>query len=143
MNIIIGSDHAGFKLKDACKIFLEESTEHQIKDVGVFSKESSDYPKIAHEVAQAVSRGEYERGILICGSGIGMSMVANRYRGVRAALCHNIYAAKMGREHNNANILTMGERVTGVGLSLEILRLFLETPFEGGRHEARVSLFDC
>ena len=72
-----------------------------------------------------------------------MSMVANRYRGVRAALCHNIYAAKMGREHNNANILTMGERVTGVGLSLEILRLFLETPFEGGRHEERVALFDC
>ena len=143
MNIIIGSDHAGFELKEACKIFLDESTEHQIKDIGVFSKESSDYPKIAHEVAQAVSRGEYERGILICGSGIGMSMVANRYRGVRAALCHNIYAAKMGREHNNANILTMGERVTGVGLSLEILRLFLETPFEGGRHEERVALFDC
>jgi ribose 5-phosphate isomerase B len=142
MDIIIGSDHAGFELKEACKVFLKESTEHQIKDVGVLSKESSDYPKIAHEVAQAVSRGEYERGILICGSGIGMSIVANRYRGVRAALCHNIYAAKMSREHNNANLLAMGERFTGVGLSLEILRVFLETSFEGGRHEARVALID-
>ena len=142
MDIIIGSDHAGFELKEACKAFLEESGEHTIKDAGVFSKASSDYPKVAHGVAQAVSRGEYERGILICGSGIGMSIVANRYRGVRAALCHNIYAAKMGRQHNNANLLAMGERFTGLGLSLEILKVFMETPFEGGRHEARVDLID-
>jgi ribose 5-phosphate isomerase B len=142
MNIIIGSDHAGFELKEACKVFVEESTRHSVTDAGVFSRESSDYPKIAHQVARAVSRGEYERGILICGSGIGMSIVANRYRGVRAALCHNIYAAKMGREHNDANLLIMGERFTGLGLSLEILKVFMETAFEGGRHEARVALID-
>jgi len=143
MKIMIGSDHAGFGLKETCRQFLESSGAYQVHDVGVFSRESTDYPKIAHRVAKAVSRGEYDRGILVCGSGLGMSMVANRYAGVRAALCHNIYSARLSRLHNDANILAMGERVLGVGLALEILDVFLKTEFEGGRHKARVDQIDA
>ena len=142
MKIIIGSDHAGFELKETCKGFLEDSGEHGLLDVGVFTRASSDYPQIAHKVARAVADGEYERGVLICGSGIGMSIVANRYKGVRAALCHNLYAARMSRLHNDANVLTMGERVLGVGLALDILDVFLKTAFEGGRHQARLDQID-
>ena len=142
MTIIIGSDHAGFALKEACKVHLQKEGTWEIKDIGVFSRESSDYPRIAHRVAQAVSRNECSRGILICGSGIGMSMVANRYRGVRAALCHNLYCARLSRLHNDANVLAMGERVLGEGLALEILDVFLRTEFEGGRHQARIDQFD-
>jgi len=142
MNIVIGSDHAGFGLKEECKAFLEKAGEYKVTDMGVFSRESSDYPRIAHRVAQAVSKGVYSRGILICGSGIGMSITANRYRGVRAALCHSLYAARMSRLHNDANILTMGDRVSGIGLALEILDLFLKTEFEGGRHKSRIDQID-
>lgn len=142
MDIIIGADHAGFDLKETCKTFLEKSGKYKVTDIGVFSRQSYDYPKIAHKVAQAISNGECSVGILVCGSGIGMSMVANRYKGVRAALCHNIYAARMSRLHNNANILTMGGRVTGVDLALAILEEFLETEFEGGRHRSRVDQID-
>ena len=142
MKIIIGSDHAGLSLKETCKAYLERQGTYQVRDIGVFSRESSDYPKIAHQAAQAVSRGEYGRGILICGSGIGMSMVANRYRGVRAALCHNLYSARLSRLHNDANVLAMGERVLGEGLAIEILETFLKTEFEGGRHQARIDQFD-
>ena len=142
MKVIVGSDHAGFGLKEACKQFLNRSGAHEVYDVGVFSRESSDYPEIAHKVAQAVSRGEYARGILICGSGLGMSMSANRHRGVRAALCYNIYSARLSRLHNDANILAMGERVLGEGLALEILDVFLNTEFEGGRHKRRVDRID-
>ena len=143
MDIILGSDHAGFDLKEECKAFLERSGQYKVLDVGVYNRQSSDYPKIAHMVAQAVSKGEYSRGILICGTGIGMSMVANRYKGVRAALCHNLYAARMSRLHNDANILVMGGRVIGVGIALEIAELFLEMEFEGGRHKSRVDQIDC
>jgi ribose 5-phosphate isomerase B len=143
MEIIIGSDHAGFDLKEECKAFLEKSGEHNIIDTGVFNRQSSDYPKIAHGVAQAVSGKEYNRGILICGAGIGMSIVANRYKGVRAALCHNLYTVRMSRLHNDANILVMGGRVIGVGLALEMVELFLETEFEGGRHKSRLDQIDC
>lgn len=142
MNIMIGSDHAGFALKGTCKAYLDREGTHQVKDIGVFSRESSDYPMIAHELARSVSLGECSRGILICGSGIGMSMVANRYRGVRAALCHNIYSARLSRLHNDANVLAMGERVLGEGLALEILDVFLKTEFEGGRHQGRIDQFD-
>ena len=138
MSIVIGSDHAGFALKEACRAFLEKTGAYQVTDVGVFSSESFDYPKIAHKVARAVSRGEYNRGVLICGSGIGMSIVANRYKGVRAAVCDNLYSARMSRLHNNANVLAMGGRILGEGLALEILDVFLKTEFEGGRHQARV-----
>jgi ribose 5-phosphate isomerase B len=142
MDIVIGSDHAGFGLKEMCKDFLEKREGYVVTDVGVFSRESSDYPLIAHQVARGVASGRYRRGILICGSGIGMSMVANRYKGVRAALCCDLYSARLSRLHNDANILAMGERVLGAGLALEILSTFLETEFEGGRHQARISQID-
>ena len=143
MDIVIGADHAGFPLKETCKAFLENKSDYKVQDMGVYNTQSSDYPKIAHNVARAVAEGTYNRGILICGSGIGMSMVANRYKGVRAALCDNLYSAKMCRLHNDANILTMGGRVLGVGLALEILDLFLKTEFEGGRHKTRVDQIDA
>ena len=143
MDIVMGSDHAGFQLKEACKAFLEKSSEHQVEDMGVHDRQATDYPKIAHKVARAVAEGAYSRGVLICGSGIGMSMVANRYKGVRAALCNNLYSVRMSRLHNDANILTMGDRVLGVGLALEILDLFLKTEFEGGRHKSRIDQIDA
>ena len=131
-----------FGLKEMCKDFLGKREECVVTDVGVFSRESSDYPLIAHQVARGVASGRFRRGILICGSGIGMSMVANRYKGVRAALCCDLYSARLSRLHNDANILAMGERVLGAGLALEILSTFLETEFEGGRHQARISQID-
>ncbi len=143
MDIVLGSDHAGFQLKEACKTFLEKEGEHQVEDMGVYDLQATDYPKIAHKVARAVTEGAYKRGVLICGSGIGMSMVANRYKGVRAALCDNLYSVRMSRLHNDANILTMGDRVLGVGFALEILDLFLKTEFEGGRHKSRIDQIDA
>jgi ribose 5-phosphate isomerase B len=142
MDIVIGADHAGFLLKEACKAFLQNNGEYKVEDMGVYGTQSFDYPKVAHKVAGAVAEGRYDRGVLICGSGIGMSMVANRYKGVRAALCDNLYSARMCRLHNDANILTMGERVVGVGVALEILDLFLKTEFEGGRHKSRIDQID-
>jgi ribose 5-phosphate isomerase B len=139
MDIVIGSDHAGYDLKEVVKGFLQESSGHKVKDVGVFGRESADYPKIAHQVAEAVAGGEYERGILVCGSGIGMSITANRHKGVRAALCLDLYTARMSRLHNDANVLAMGGRILGPGLAVEIVDTFLKTPFEGGRHESRVN----
>lgn len=142
MKIVLGSDHAGFGLKEACKRYLLNTGSHQVHDIGVFSRESSDYPDIAHKVARAVSREEFARGILVCGSGLGMSMAANRHKGIRAALCHNIYSARLSRLHNDANVLALGERVLGEGLALEILDVFLETEFEGGRHKRRIEKID-
>jgi ribose 5-phosphate isomerase B len=142
LDIIIGSDHAGFDLKEECKVYLKGRPDYGVKDIGAFSRDSVDYPEVAHELAQAIVKGEYSLGILICGTGLGMSMVANRYKGVRAALCHNIYTAKMSRMHNDANILVMGGRVTGVGLALEMVDVFIGTPFEGGRHQLRLDQFD-
>ena len=139
MDIIIGSDHAGFDLKEECKSLLKDC---EVKDIGVFNRDSADYPAVAHKLAQAISKGEHGRGILICGTGIGMSMVANRYKGVRAALCYNLYTTRMSRLHNDANILVMGGRVIGVGLALEMVDLFLKTPFEGGRHQKRLDQID-
>ena len=139
MNIIIGSDHGGFELKEICLEFMETRSDCRITDAGTFSEDSMDYPTVAHKVSRAVSEGEYERGILICGTGIGMSVVANRYTGVRACLCHNLFTARLSREHNDANILVMGGRVIGRGIAVEMVELFLNTPFEGGRHEQRLS----
>ena len=143
MKIILGSDHAGFGLKEECLRYLGGFTEYSTKDAGVYGTDSSDYPDIAHKVARAVADGEFPKGILICGSGIGMSITANRHKSVRAALCHNIYTARMCRQHNDANILVMGDRVIGVGLALEMLDTFLKTDFEGGRHKKRLDLIDC
>ena len=142
MEIIIGSDHAGFELKERCKAHLEGLEGFSVKDIGVFNTESADYPNVAHKLAGAVSDGQYSKGILICGSGIGMSIVANRYKGVRAALCHNLYLARMARMHNNANVLVMGERVIGWGLALEMVDVFLNTDFDGGRHQTRLDMIE-
>ena len=142
MKIIIGSDHAGFELKSECVNHIKNVLNIEVDDIGVYDKLSADYPRVAHMVSKKISKGEYDRGILICGSGVGMSMVANRYKGIRAALCHNIYTARMSRMHNDANVLTMGERIIGKGLALEILENFLKTPFEGGRHKKRVEQID-
>ena len=143
MDVIIGSDHAGFTLKEECKqLLIEKSLQHTVTDIGVYCRESYDYPIIAHTVAKAIVSGEYSRGILICGSGIGMSITANRYQGIRAALCHNIYLTKMSRLHNDANILVMGDRVIGIGLALEMVEAFLDTEFEGERHKKRIELID-
>ena len=142
MEIIIGSDHAGFELKERCKAHLDGLDGFRVKDLGVFNTDSADYPNVAHKLAGAVSDGRYSKGILICGSGIGMSLVANRYKGVRAALCHNLYLARMARLHNNANILVMGERVIGWGLALEMVDAFLNTDFDGGRHQIRLDMIE-
>jgi ribose 5-phosphate isomerase B len=138
MDIIIGSDHAGFDLKEEIRRFLSEKGACSVKDLGTFSDEPADYPIIAHELARSISEEKFKRGILLCGSGIGMSVVANRYRNVRAALCHNLYTVRLSRKHNDANILVLGGRVLGVGLALEMVDLFLSTDFEGGRHQRRV-----
>lgn len=140
MEIIIGSDHAGLDLKEACKTHLESRFE--LIDIGVYNRESSDYPKVAHRLAHEILAGNYNRGILICGTGVGMSITANRHKGIRAALCHNLYTARMSRLHNDANVLVMGGRVIGEGLALEMVDLFMDTPFEGGRHQRRLDQID-
>ncbi|MBW1729927.1 MAG: ribose 5-phosphate isomerase B [Deltaproteobacteria bacterium] len=142
MDIVIGCDHAGFDLKEQIRRFLMEDLGYKVEDRGVFSRDSVDYPQIAHDVASLVSKGRFPYGILICGTGIGMSIVANRYKGVRAALCHNIYTAQLSRMHNDANILAMGGRVIGVGLAQEMVAVFLSTSFEGGRHKRRIEQID-
>ena len=143
MEIIIGSDHAGFELKEKYKNLLSNEMGYKVTDVGAYSADSVDYPDIAQKVAMAISAGEFKTGVLICGSGIGMSIAANRFRGVNAALCHNIFTAEMCRKHNNANILVVGARVIGDGLALEMLKVYLKTDFEGGRHKMRVDKIDC
>lgn len=142
-NIIIGSDHGGFDLKEECRLFLLKDPEYAVFDQGVYDRESADYPDIAKKVSMAVLNGEYERGILVCGSGIGMSITANRYKGIRAALCHDLYTARLCRRHNDANILVMGGRVIGTGIALEMVEIFLNTEFEGGRHRRRIDMIDC
>lgn len=139
--IIMGCDHAAFQLKEAVRTYLQKMGA-EVKDVGTFSQASVDYPDYGKKVARAVSRGEFRRGILICGTGLGMSMVANKYAHVRAALCNDLFSAMMSRRHNNANILVMGGRVIGDGLALEIVKTWLETAFEGGRHQSRLDQFD-
>lgn len=138
--IIMGSDHAGFPLKEILKKHLA-SRGFQVDDTGPHSQESCDYPPFAANVAQKVLQIK-GLGILICGSGLGMSMAANRYPGIRAALCTNEYMARLSRLHNNANILCLGQRVIGEDLAKSILDVFLDTPFEGGRHQRRIDLFD-
>lgn len=137
--IAIGSDHAGFKLKEKIKKLLEEKN-LEYKDMGCYDESSVDYPVIAEAVSNEVARGSCEKGILICGTGIGMSIAANKVKGIRAALCGDTFSAKFTRLHNDANVLCMGARVTGEGLAEEIAEVFLDTPFEGGRHERRVSM---
>jgi ribose 5-phosphate isomerase B len=140
-SIAIGSDHAAVNMKEKIKTFLSEFS-IPVHDVGPFSTESVDYPDFAIQVAKGVSSGNFEGGILLCGTGLGMSMTANRFPHIRAALCSDIFSAIMSRQHNDANILVMGARVIGDALALEIVRTWLNTPFEGGRHQSRLDKFD-
>lgn len=137
MKIAIGSDHAGLQLKEEVKKFLE-SQQIEYKDFGPQTKDSVDYPDFAELVTRGVTSGEFDRGILICGTGIGMSIAANKVDGIRAALCTDYFSAKASREHNNANVLCLGERVIGPGVAVEIVRIWVETEYAGGRHQKRL-----
>jgi ribose 5-phosphate isomerase B len=137
MKVAIGSDHGGYRLKEEIKALLAELKVESC-DFGTHTLESVDYPDISRQVAEAVAKGEYERGIIVCGTGIGVSIAANKINGIRAALCNDVFSAKMSREHNDANILTLGERVIGPGLARMIVEVWLTTDFAGGRHTCRV-----
>lgn len=140
MKIAISSDHGGFALKQRVVAQLKE-LEHEIDDLGCHSTESVDYPRFADDVCEQVAEGRADAGILICGTGIGMSMAANRNKKIRAALCHDEYTARMSREHNNANILCLGERVLGPGVVEGVVKVWLTTEFAGGRHQNRIDQF--
>jgi ribose 5-phosphate isomerase B len=137
MKVVLASDHRGYQLKDSLKKFLEER-EIEFLDAGTFSADSVDYPDFAMLAAEKVSHGDYDRGILICGSGIGMCVVANKFPGIRAAVCHDVSAAEMSRKHNDSNMLGLGADVINEELARKILCVWLETKFEGGRHLRRI-----
>jgi ribose 5-phosphate isomerase B len=137
MTIAIGSDHAGVELKKEILSLLKD-LKIEYKDYGTDTPESVDYPDFGQKVSEAVSTGKIEKGILICGTGIGMSIVANKFRGIRASLCNDLFTAKMSRMHNDANILVLGGRVVGKDLAKEIVRTWITTPFEGARHSRRL-----
>jgi ribose 5-phosphate isomerase B len=138
MKIAIASDHGGFQLKTCIAQYLQEKG-YEYNDFGVYSTASADYPDFAVRVAEAVTHGEFTLGIICCGTGIGVSIAANKVPGARAAHCHDTFSAKMAREHNDANILTLGERVVGKGLALDVVDAFLHASFHGGRHARRVN----
>ena len=137
--IAIASDHGGYWLKQKIMKHLDEQSV-SYKDFGTYSQESCDYPVYAEAAAKAFAAGECDKGILVCGTGIGMSIAANKIKGIRAALCGDCYSAEFTRRHNDANILTLGERVVGSGLAMKIVDTFLSTPFEGGKHAGRVEM---
>lgn len=141
LKVVIGSDHGGFRYKEAIIDYLK-ARNIEFFDVGTHTLESCDYPEIAKEAAKKVVSGEFNRGILVCGTGIGMSIAANKVRGIRAALCSDTYSARVSRAHNNANILCLGERVIGEHLALDIVDIWLKTGFEGGRHKRRVDMLE-
>ena len=142
MRIAIASDHAGFRYKQAISAFLEQAG-HEVVDFGTDSEESTDYPLFIRPAAEAVASGECERGIVLGGSGNGEAMVANRVRGVRCALCWSVESAALGRRHNDANVISMGQRMVDEELAIAIVRTWLETPFEGGRHARRIAQIDA
>lgn len=137
MCLALGSDHGGYRLKETIKEYLDEIGV-AYRDFGAFNAETTDYPDYAYKVATAVAAGECERGILCCGTGIGVSITANKVLGIRAALCHDTFSARAAREHNDANILTMGERVIGPGLAKDIVAAWMAAGFSGGRHARRL-----
>ncbi len=141
MRLAIGSDHAGLDLKRKLLEHLATSG-HQLQDVGTHSKDSTDYPNYAKAVATQVAGGEADLGVLVCGTGQGMAMTANKVAGIRAAVCADTFSAHATREHNDANVLCIGDRVVGAGLAVEILEAFLGASFEGGRHARRVALIE-
>ena len=137
--IVIGSDHAGYELKEKVKAHLENRG-ITVFDVGTDSTDSCDYPMFADALCKKIQLGEFERGILVCGTGIGISIAANKHNGIRAACCSDTFSARMTRMHNNANVLCLGGRVVGAGLACDMVDLFVDTEFEGGRHATRVAL---
>ena len=137
--IIIGSDHAGYRLKEIIKGHIKN---HQITDVGCYDENSTHYPVIAQELASRINSEEYEKGILICGTGLGMSIAANRFNRVRACLCHDNFTAEMSRKHNDSNVLVLGSRVTEESPARAIVDIWLDTEFEGGRHQTRLDLIE-
>lgn len=141
MKIAIGCDHAGFAYKEKIKQFLS-ALGHEVTDFGTYSEEPVDYPLFIRPVAEAVARGETERGVVLGGSGNGEAMAANRVKGVRCALCWNVATARLARQHNDANIVSLGQRMISEQEALEIVRVWLETNFEGGRHLRRIQLLD-
>ena len=134
--IILGSDHGGYRLKNEISKYLTK-LDYEVVDLGCYTAESCDYPPIAQAVAKEVLATQ-SRGILVCGTGIGMSIAANRFKGIRASHCTDTFTARMTRMHNDSNILCLGERVTGTGLALDITEIWLKTAFEGGRHQRRI-----
>ncbi|MGL4308394.1 ribose 5-phosphate isomerase B [Cetobacterium sp. SF1] len=141
MKIVLGADHGGYQLKEVIKKYLTEKG-YEVLDKGTYSTDSVDYPDYAKAVAQSILNKEADYGVLVCGTGLGISIAANRYKGIRAALCNNTTMAKLTREHNNANILALGGRTTGDVLALDILDTFLNTEFQGGRHQNRIDKMD-
>ena len=137
MKIALASDHAGFEYKEQIKQLLTKLG-HEVRDFGTYSAERVDYPKFIRPAAEAVARGEFERGIVLGGSGNGEAIVANKVRGIRCALCWNEESARLSREHNDANCLSLGQRLISLDMALQIVRIWLTTNFEGGRHEARI-----
>ena len=137
MKIAIGSDHAGFRLKEELKNYLE-SVGHAVADLGTASEESVDYPDYGHAVGRAVASGQTDRGVAVCGTGIGMAIAANKVRGIRAGTPGGLFAARLMREHNDANVIAFGARITAAPLAIAMVDLFLETGFAGGRHARRV-----
>ena len=138
MDVALGSDHAGYALKELVKEHLQRR-EIDCSDFGTFCENSVDYPDIALPVVRAIQEGKFSHGVLICGTGIGMAIAANKHAGIRAALCGDTFSARCAREHNDANILTIGARVTGSGLALDIIDQFLTASFQGGRHQSRLN----
>ena len=141
MTVSIASDHAGFDLKEIIKNYFDINGV-TYKDFGTYNTESVDYPVFANKVCASIKMGESDFGVLICGTGIGMCIAANKHKNIRAANCSDTYSAKMARLHNDANIITLGSRVIGQGLAVEIVKKFLATDFEGGRHSSRVEMYD-
>src|SRR5205823_5298903 len=141
MKIGIGSDHAGFAYKEKIKEFLTAAG-HEVTDFGTNSEQPVDYPLFIRPVAEAVARGELERGVVLGGSGNGEAMMANRFKGVRCALCWNATSAELGRKHNDANMISLGQRMISEETALEIVRVWLDTAFEGGRHVRRIQMLD-
>ncbi|MBS4536453.1 ribose 5-phosphate isomerase B [Clostridium sp. D2Q-14] len=137
MKIAVGSDHGGLELKEEIRKHLEDKG-IPIKDFGTYSEDSVDYPDFGKKVSEAVAKGEYDKGIVVCGTGIGISIACNKVKGIRCALCSDTYSAKMASMHNNANVIALGGRVLGKDLAKEIVDSFLKAEFEGGRHERRV-----
>ena len=141
LKVVVGSDHGGFEYKQAVTDFLKSKNIEYI-DIGTYSKDSCDYPVIAKKAAEKIISGEANRGILICGTGIGMSIAANKIKGIRAALCHDTFSARATRAHNNSNVLCFGQRVIGECIALDIVEMWLKTDFDGGRHQKRIDMLE-